>query len=113
MFQYSSSYDHIAGPPKTELEKNHIGNIIYDNGTRQHWHQHSGPEILIKSRPKSSWNQINQFQKKIDKNPIFCNFNNGQKSIFELGKGLKLPKMQFHEKKWIYLISRVFLPGLF
>ena len=27
---------------------------------------------------------------------IFCNFKNGQKSIFELGKSLKLPKMQFH-----------------
>ena len=38
--------------------------------------------------------------------PFFCNFKNGQKSIFELGK---LPKMQFHEKKiLIYLISRVF-----
>ena len=31
-------------------------------------------------------------------NSIFCNFKNGQKSIFELGKSLKLPKMQFHEK---------------
>ena len=32
-------------------------------------------------------------------NSIFCNFKNGQKSIFELGKSLKLPNMQFHEKK--------------
>ena len=40
---------------------------------------------------------------------FFCNFKNGRKSIFELGKSLKLPKMQFHEKKiMIYLISRVF-----
>ena len=30
---------------------------------------------------------------------------------FELGKSLKLPKMQFYEKN--YLISQVFLPGLF
>ena len=30
---------------------------------------------------------------------IFCNFKNDQKSIFELGKSLKLPKMQFHKKK--------------
>ena len=30
-------------------------------------------------------------------NSIFCNFKNGQKSIFELGKSLNLPKMQFHE----------------
>ena len=28
------------------------------------------------------------------------------------GKSLKMPEMQFHEKM-IYLISRVFLPGLF
>ena len=34
--------------------------------------------------------------------PNFCNFKNGQKSIFELGKGLKLLKMQFHEKKFIW-----------
>ena len=32
-------------------------------------------------------------------NSILCNFKNGQKSIFELGKSLKLPEMQFHEKK--------------
>ena len=31
-----------------------------------------------------------------------------------LGKSLKAPKMQFHEKNFlIHLISRVFLPGLF
>ena len=55
---------------------------------------------------------------------IFCNLKNGQKSIFELGKRLKLPKMQFHEKNFEYcskivfreidlLFSRVFLPGIF
>ena len=37
-------------------------------------------------------------------NSIFCNFKNGQKSIFELGKRLKLPKMQFHVKQ-IYLFD--------
>ena len=38
-----------------------------------------------------------------------------QKYIFELGKSVKLPKMQFHGffNFSIYLISRVFLPGLF
>ena len=42
---------------------------------------------------------------KIKKSPG-QNFKNGQKSIFELGKCLKLPKMQYHEKKiLIYLIS--------
>ena len=50
----------------------------------------------------------------IDQNPFFCNFKNGQKSIFEMGKNLKLPKIQFHVKIFlIYLISRVFLPGHF
>ena len=34
--------------------------------------------------------------------------------MFELGKTLKLPEMQFHEgKKKIHLISRVFLPEWF
>ena len=33
-----------------------------------------------------------------DQIPFFCNFKNGQKSIFELGKSLKLPEVQFHEK---------------
>ena len=63
--------------------------------------------------PKNSWNQIIQFHEKFIfwPNSIFCNFKNGQKSIFELGKSLKLPEIQFHEKKKIYLISRVFLPG--
>ena len=50
------------------------------------------------SGPKNSWNQINHFQEiYFDQIPFFCNFKNGQKSIFEPGKKLKLPKMQFHE----------------
>ena len=32
-------------------------------------------------------------------NSIFRNFENGQKSIFELGNSLKLPKIQFQPKK--------------
>ena len=32
-------------------------------------------------------------------NSIFCNFKNGQKSIFELEKSLKLSKMQFYEEE--------------
>ena len=43
---------------------------------------------------KPSWNQINQFYENLFwPNSIFCNFNNGQKSIFELWKSLKLSKM--------------------
>ena len=47
---------------------------------------------------KNSWNKINQFHEKnfFDQIPFFCNFKNGQKSFFELGKSLNLPKMQFH-----------------
>ena len=44
---------------------------------------------------------------------IFCNFKIGQKSIFELGKSLKLPKMQFHEKKIDLFDFTSSLPGLF
>ena len=50
----------------------------------------------IKKSPgqKNLWNQINQFHEKIFwQKSNFCNFKNGQKSIFELGKCLKLPKM--------------------
>ena len=63
---------------------------------------YSGAENLKKSRPKKS-NQLisrNFFWPK----SIFCIFNNGQKSIFELGKSFKLPKMQFHEKQKIGFI---------
>ena len=42
----------------------------------------------------------------LDQNPFFCNFKNGQKSIFELGKSLKLPKMQFHEIFYVIVIKK-------
>ena len=41
-------------------------------------------------------------------NSIFCNFKNGQKPIFELGKLQKIAKNAISRKKIIYLISRVF-----
>ena len=60
---------------------------------------HSGPENLKDSRPKTVVKSNKSIsQKKFDQHPFFCIFRNGQKSIFELGKSLKLPKMQFHEK---------------
>ena len=65
-----------------------------------------GQKIKKKSRPK----KLVKSNKSIS---IFCNFKNGQKSIFELVKSLKLPKIQFHKKKLIYLISLVYLSGLF
>ena len=78
---------------------------------------HSGPENLKKSRPKKLVKSNKSISRKkiFWPNSNFCNFKNGQKSIFEEGKCLKLPKMQFHEIIffWIYLISRVFLPRLF
>ena len=68
---------------------------------------------------KISWNWFIWFHEFYGPGPfsnfwpdsIFSNFKNGQKSIFELGISLKLPKIQFHEKK--FLISRVYLYGLF
>ena len=45
---------------------------------------HSRPENLKKVQAKKL---------------IFCNYKKDQKSFFELGKCLKPPKMQFHEKK--------------
>ena len=36
-------------------------------------------------------------------NSIFCNLKNGQTSIFELGKSLKLLKMQIHVKKYWFI----------
>ena len=76
------------------------------------WHfqnPHSRPENLKKSRPKKlvksnksiSWNFFWP-------NSIFCNFKNGQISIFELGKSLKLPKMQFYEKKDLFDFTSFF-----
>ena len=60
------------------------------------------PKKLVKS---------NKSKKLFDPKPIFCNFINGHKSIFEVGKSLKLPKIQFHK---IDLFDfTIFLPGLF
>ena len=61
---------------------------------------HNGTENLKKSKPKNSWNQINQFHEKKFFCPksIFCNFKNDQKSIFELGNRF-LSKMEFHENQ--------------
>ena len=65
---------------------------------------HSGPENLKSPGQKNSWNQINQFHEKffLTKLHFFFNIKNGQKWIFELGKSLILPKMQFHEKKYLF-----------
>ena len=59
--------------------------------------------------------QINQFQEKnFWLNFIFCDLKNDQKSIFELGKSLKLAKIAIsHKKILIYLISRVFFAKTF
>ena len=56
-------------------------------------------------RPKKpSWSLVNQFHDFFWPNTIFCDFKNGQKSIFELGKSLKLPERQFHEKNFFLFI---------
>ena len=60
---------------------------------------------------KKSWNQFHEilFWPK----SIFCNLKNGQKSFFFTGEKFKTAKNAISRKKMIYLISRVFLPGLF
>ena len=53
---------------------------------------------------KNSWNQINQFQfsrKKIsDQIPFFAISKMAKNQFLNWGKSLKLPEMQFHEKKF-------------
>ena len=55
--------------------------------------QKSRPKKIVKSYKSKSWIFLWP-------NSIFCHFKIGQKSIFELRKSLKLPKIQFHEKKF-------------
>ena len=81
----------------------------------------SGPENFKKSRPKNSWNQINRFHKKIFFTKFhlfiylfFLQFQIWPKIIFWTGKMFKTAKNAISWKKdLIYLISWVFLPGLF
>ena len=77
--------------------------------------RYSGPENFKKSRPKKFVKSHKSISRKhFWPNSFFCNFKIVQKSIFELGKSLKLPEVQYHEKQFlICLISRVFLGGLF
>ena len=49
----------------------------------------------------SNTNQFDEFF--FGPNSIFCNFKNDQKSIFEVGKSLKLPEMEFHEKNFWFI----------
>ena len=48
---------------------------------------------------KAKKNQINQFHDFFTKIHFFAISKMAKKSIFEVGKSLKLPKIQFHEKK--------------
>ena len=53
-----------------------------------------GQKILKSPGQKNSCKQKNQFhEKKFFTKIHFCNFKNGQKSIFELGKSSKLPEI--------------------
>ena len=54
---------------------------------------------ILMSNRISFASDVKQWAKKMKKVPFFSISKMGQKSIFELGKSLKLPKMQFHEKK--------------
>ena len=80
--------------------------LVLSSFLELHKHQleqilHRGPENLKKSRPKKihELKEINFMKKFFWSNSIFYHFKIGQKSIFELRKSLKQPKMQFHEKK--------------
>ena len=73
---------------------------VYRNTVGQKIKKSPGQKKLVKSN-KSIWRNF------FWPNSIFCNFKNDQISIFELGKSLKLPKMEFHFQFLIYLISRV------
>ena len=70
--------------------------------------------LLLLHNGLKIWKKINFTNYFFWPNSSFCNFKNGQKSIFELGKKFKTAKNAISRKKnLIYLISRVFLPGLF
>ena len=63
----------------------------------------AGQKIFKKSRPK----KLVESNKSISRKKFFTKFHflpfqfkNDQKSIFELGKSLKVSKMQFHEKNF-------------
>ena len=76
--------------------------------------QRAGKFKKVQGKRTLVLNQINQFHEKnfltkIFAKSIFCNFKNGQKSIFELGESLKMNISM----KLIYLRSRVFWSGLF
>ena len=63
-----------------------------------------GQKILKKSRPKKLVKSNKSISRIIYLAEFqFFNFQNGQKSIFELGKSLKLPKMQFHEIFFLFI----------
>ena len=67
--------------------------------------QHSTYTVGQKIKKKSMPKKLVKSKKSITRiflgpNSIFCNFKIGQKSIFEVGKILKLPIMQFHEKNF-------------
>ena len=62
---------------------------------------HSGPENLKKSRPKKLVKSNKTISRKMFFNqiPFFCNFKNGQKSIFEMEKKFKTAKYAISRKK--------------
>ena len=76
------------------------------------WNKIFWVKKLKKVNAKNSWNQF--LEKIFGPKSIFCNFKNGKKSIFELRKSLKLPKMQFHEKKnWFIWFHEFFCLDFF
>ena len=70
---------------------------------------------IKKSSGKNSWNQINQFltKKNSGEIPFFPISKMAQNQFLNWVNSLKLPKIQFHEKKFDLFDFTSFLPGLF
>ena len=77
----------------------------------------AGQKIKKSPDQKNLWNQINQFHENFFLTKFyFLQFQKWPKINFWTGKKFKTAKNAISRKKiffWIYLISRVFLPGLF
>ena len=79
-------------------------------------HLHIGPENLKKSRPKKLVKSNKSISRKFyfDQIPFFLQFQKWPKINFRTRKKFKTARNAISQKKFlVYLISWVFLPGLF
>ena len=105
-------------PPKAKSFGNSIRHYLVTIGLHIFWGKNLGGKKLCSPFVNRRVNNMTQWARKFQKvqakktreiksitftkkflaKLYFCHFKNSQKSIFEQGKSLKLPKMQFHEK---------------